>query len=92
MKISTYDKETNTTKVKNCIQVNMGDVMIDISIVYPDKKSKLGWTETSLPIDYSSSHTRLGKMLNKAIADYLTESDDYVVCGMNKDGSLKWYM
>jgi hypothetical protein len=28
-------------------------------------------------------------MLNKAIAEHLTETDDYVVCGMNKDGSLK---
>jgi len=81
--------KNNKNEVYAKRSVDMGDVMIDISIVYPDKKSKLGWTETSLPIDYSSSHTRLGKMLNKAIADYLTESDDYVVCGMNKDGSLK---
>jgi len=69
--------------------VNIGEVSIEINIMYPDKLSWNGVINESLPIDYSSSHTRLGKMLNKAIADYLTESDDYVVCGMNKDGSLK---
>jgi len=71
-------------------EVNIGEVSIEINIMYPDKLSWNGVINESLPIDYSSSHTRLGKMLNKAIADYLTESDDYVVCGMNKDGSLKW--
>jgi len=92
MKISTYDKETNTTKVRDYLQINMGEVSIEINIMYPDKTTSTGVMVESLPIDYSSSHTRLGKMLNKAIADYLTKSDDYVVCGMNKDGSLKWVL
>ena len=69
--------------------VNIGDVSIEINIMYPDKITSTGLMVESLPIDYTDSHTQLGKMLNKAIADYLTESDDYVVCGMNKDGSLK---
>ena len=70
--------------------VNIGDTSIDIDIVIPDKLAKHGWRTMLLPSDFYDPHTRLGKMLNKAIADYLTESDDYVVCGMNKDGSLKW--
>ena len=69
--------------------VNIGSVSIEINIMYPDKITSTGLMVESLPIDYSTSHTRLGKMLNKAIADYLTESGEYVVCGMNKDGSLK---
>jgi len=71
-------------------EVNIGEVSIEINIMYPDKLSWNGVINESLPSDFYDSHTRLGKMLNKAIADYLTESDDYVVCGMNKDGSLKW--
>lgn len=71
-------------------EVNIGEVSIEINIMYPDKLSWNGVINESLPSDFYDPHTRLGKMLNKAIADYLTESDDYVVCGMNKDGSLKW--
>ena len=70
-------------------EVKIGDVDITIIISYPDKLSWNGSINEELPIDYSASHTRLGKMLNKAIAEHLTETDDYVVCGMNKDGSLK---
>ena len=69
--------------------VDMGSVHIEINITYSDKLAWSGSVNESLPIDYTDSHTQLGKMLNKAIADYLTESDEYVVCGMNKDGSLK---
>ena len=69
--------------------VNIGGVSIEVNILYPDKLSWNGVVNDELPIDFTSSHTRLGKMLNKAIADYLTESGEYVVCGMNKDGSLK---
>ena len=70
-------------------EVKIGDVDITIIISYPDKLSWNGSINEELPIDYSASHTRLGKMLNKAIAEHLTETDDYVVCGMNQDGSLK---
>jgi len=69
--------------------VNIGDANVDIDILIPDKLAKHGCRTMTLPKDFYDPHTRLGKMLNKAIADYLTESDDYVVCGMNKDGSLK---
>ena len=69
--------------------VNIGDASVDIDILIPDKLAKHGWRTMLLPSDFYDPHTRLGKMLNKAIADYLTESDDYVVCGMNQDGSLK---
>ena len=69
--------------------VNIGDASVDIDILIPDKLAKHGWRTMILPKDFYDPHTRLGKMLNKAIADYLTKSDDYVVCGMNKDGSLK---
>lgn len=89
MKITTYDKQTNTTKVKQYQQVNIGEVSIEINIMFPDKTTSTGSMNQTLPTDYSASHTRLGKMLNKAIAEHLTETDDYVVCGMNQDGSLK---
>ena len=85
MQISTKDGEVYAKR-----SVNIGDVSIEVNILYPDKLSWNGVVNDELPIDFTSSHTQLGKMLNKAIADYLTESDDYVVCGMNKDGSLKW--
>ena len=69
--------------------VNIGDASVDIDILIPDKLAKHGWRTMILPKDFYDPNTRLGKMLNKAIADYLTESDEYVVFGMNKDGSLK---
>ena len=72
--------------------VDMGSVHIEINITYSDKLAWSGSVNESLPIDYTDSHTALGRKLNQAIAEYLTESDQYVVCGMNKDGSLKWYM
>jgi hypothetical protein len=84
MQISIKDGEVYAKR-----SVNIGDVSIEVNILYPDKLSWNGVVNDELPIDFTSSHTRLGKMLNKAIADYLTESDEYVVCGMNKDGSLK---
>jgi hypothetical protein len=84
MQISVKDGEVYAKR-----SVNIGDVSIEVNILYPDKLSWNGVVNDELPIDFTSSHTRLGKMLNKAIADYLTESDEYVVCGMNKDGSLK---
>ena len=84
MQISTKDGEVYAKR-----SVNIGDVSIEVNILYPDKLSWNGVVNDELPIDFTSSHTQLGKMLNKAIADYLTKSDDYVVCGMNKDGSLK---
>jgi hypothetical protein len=84
MQISIKDGEVYAKR-----SVNIGDVSIEVNILYPDKLSWNGVVNDELPIDFTSSHTQLGKMLNKAIADYLTESDDYVVCGMNKDGSLK---
>jgi hypothetical protein len=84
MQISVKDGEVYAKR-----SVNIGDVSIEVNILYPDKLSWNGVVNDELPIDFTSSHTQLGKMLNKAIADYLTESDDYVVCGMNKDGSLK---
>jgi hypothetical protein len=84
MQISTKDGEVYAKR-----SVNIGDVSIEVNILYPDKLSWNGVVNDELPIDFTSSHTQLGKMLNKAIADYLTESDDYVVCGMNNDGSLK---
>ena len=84
MQISTKDGEFYAKR-----SVNIGDVSIEVNILYPDKLSWNGVVNDELPIDFTSSHTQLGKMLNKAIADYLTESDNYVVCGMNKDGSLK---
>jgi hypothetical protein len=84
MQISTKDGEVYAKR-----SVNIGDVSIEVNILYPDKLSWNGVVNDELPIDFTSSHTQLGKMLNKAIADYLTESDEYVVCGMNKDGSLK---
>jgi hypothetical protein len=84
MQISVKDGEVYAKR-----SVNIGDVSIEVNILYPDKLSWNGVVNDKLPIDFTSSHTQLGKMLNKAIADYLTESDDYVVCGMNKDGSLK---
>ena len=87
MQISTKDGEVYAKR-----SVNIGDVSIEVNILYPDKLSWNGVVNDELPIDFTSSHTQLGKMLNKAIADYLTESDDYVVCGMNKDGSLKWIL
>ena len=70
-------------------EVKIADVDITIIISYPDKLSWNGSINEELPTDYLDSHTRLGKMLNKAIAEHLTETDDYVVCGMNQDGSLK---
>jgi len=84
MQISTKDGEVYAKR-----SVNIGDVSIEVNILYPDKLSWNGVVNDELPIDFTSSHTQLGKMLNKAIADYLTESGEYVVCGMNKDGSLK---
>ena len=87
MQISVKDGEVYAKR-----SVNIGDVSIEVNILYPDKLSWNGVVNDELPIDFTSSHTQLGKMLNKAIADYLTESDDYVVCGMNKDGSLKWIL
>ena len=84
MQISIKDGEVYAKR-----SVNIGDVSIEVNILYPDKLSWNGVVNDELPIDFTSSHTQLGKMLNKAIADYLTESDDYVVCGMNNDGSLK---
>ena len=84
MQISVKDGEVYAKR-----SVNIGDVSIEVNILYPDKLSWNGVVNDELPIDFTSSHTQLGKMLNKAIADYLTESDDYVVCGMNNDGSLK---
>jgi len=87
MQISTKDGEVYAKR-----SVNIGDVSIEVNILYPDKLSWNGVVNDELPIDFTSSHTQLGKMLNKAIADYLTESGEYVVCGMNKDGSLKWIL
>ena len=84
MQISVKDGEVYAKR-----SVNIGDVSIEVNILYPDKLSWNGVVNDELPIDFTSSHTQLGKMLNKAIADYLTESDNYVVCGMNKDGSLR---
>jgi hypothetical protein len=84
MQISIKDGEVYAKR-----SVNIGDVSIEVNILYPDKLSWNGVVNDELPIDFTSSHTQLGKMLNKAIADYLTESGEYVVCGMNKDGSLK---
>jgi len=69
--------------------VDMGDVRIEITICYPDKLYWSGSITEDLPIDCTDSHTALGKKLNQVIAEHLTETDDYVVCGMNADGSLK---
>jgi len=69
--------------------VDMGDVRIEINISYPDKLSWNGSITEELPLDYANSDTALGKKLNQVIAEHLTETDDYVVCGMNADGSLK---
>ena len=69
--------------------VDMGDVRIEINVSYPDKLSWNGSITEELPLDYANSDTALGKKLNQVIAEHLTETDDYVVCGMNADGSLK---
>jgi len=86
-------KQMNINPKQNVISakrsVNNGAASVDIDILIPDKLAKHGCRTMILPKDFYDSHTRLGKMLNKAIADYLTESDEYVVCGMNQDGSLK---